>query len=122
MMPVARPRVLVVEDNLLIAMEVQFFVEECGCAAVGPVATLEKALGIAQEDGLAGAILDINLGAERVWPLAETLAARKVPFLLATGYGNGDIPEAFKTRPHLAKPLTLGAIKKGLKGLGVIPP
>ncbi|MPY70532.1 MAG: PAS domain S-box protein [Alphaproteobacteria bacterium] len=60
------PRVLVVEDNLLIALETEFLVEQCGCAVVGPAASVSDALGFAGYTGLDGAVLDINLGREQV--------------------------------------------------------
>lgn len=114
------PLVLIVEDNLLIAMEVEFMAEECGCTVVGPAGSVADALELAEGAELSGAILDINLGgAERAWPVAELLAARGVPFVLATGYGDAEVPAQFKARPVLSKPISQHSLAKVLHDLGV---
>lgn len=115
-----RPRVLIVEDNLLIAMEVEFLAEKCGCAVAGPVGSVGEALQVVRESRLDGAVLDINLGAERVWPVAELLEERAVPFVLATGYDATDVPERFKARPILAKPISLRALTLALREIGTM--
>jgi CheY-like chemotaxis protein len=115
-----RPLILVVEDNVLIAMEVEFMAEQCGCAVAGPAGDVAEALALAEGAGLAGAVLDINLGHERVWPVAEYLEARSVPFVLATGYGDDDVPARFKERPILSKPISRGTLSNALRDLGVL--
>lgn len=97
--------------------------EDCGCAVAGPAGAVSDAMEIIHSaDGaaLAGAVLDVNLGSERVWPVAELLAERSIPFVVATGYGDGDVPPAFKDRPLLAKPISRNALAKALRSLGVI--
>lgn len=118
-----RPLVLVVEDNLLIAMEVEFMAQDCGCDVAGPAADVTDAIEIiqsAQGEALAGAVLDVNLGRERVWPVAALLAERSIPFVVATGYGDGDVPATFRDRPMLAKPISRRALAEALRSLGVI--
>jgi CheY-like chemotaxis protein len=110
--------VLVVEDNLLIAMETEFLVEQCGCAVVGPAASVSDALGFAGYTGLDGAVLDINLGHEQVWPVADVLEARGVPFVFATAYGAADVPERFADRTVLNKPLALVSLREVLIEIG----
>jgi CheY-like chemotaxis protein len=118
-----RPLILIVEDNVLIAMEVEFMAEEFGCAVAGPAGDVRDAMEIihsAEGSGLAGAVLDVNLGSERVWPVAELLAERSVPFVVASGYGDAEVPAAFKDCPRLSKPISRDALAKALRGLGVI--
>lgn len=115
-----RPLVLIVEDNVLIAMEVEFMAEDCGCAVVGPAGDVAEALGIAADAALTGAVLDINLGSERVWPVAEFLDARSIPFVLASGYGGDEVPDRFKTRPILSKPISRGMLVDALREAGIV--
>jgi CheY-like chemotaxis protein len=84
------PRVLVVEDEALLALELETGLRELGCEVVGPARNLAEALRLAaSEPRLAAAVLDVNLGGgELVFPVADALAARGVPYLLATGYGS----------------------------------
>jgi CheY-like chemotaxis protein len=116
-----RPLVLIVEDNVLIAMEVEFMAEDCGCAVAGPAGDVAEALGIAADAALTGAVLDINLGSERVWPVAEFLDARSIPFVLASGYGGDEVPDRFKTRLILSKPISRGTLANALREAGIVP-
>lgn len=116
-----RPRVLVVEDSLLIAMDVKDLAAQCNYAVVGPVSTVEAALTAVHEEPLDAAILDINLGDELVWPVADALAARDVPFVLATGYGAMDVPNRFGRWPRLTKPLSLQRLRDALVRIGTVP-
>jgi len=89
--PPGRPRVLVVEDELLVALELEAMLARLGCQVVGPARTLTEAVRLAAiEPDLAAAVLDVNLDGERVFPVADMLAARGVPILFATGYGGND--------------------------------
>lgn len=114
-------RVLIVEDNLLVAMDEQIMVEQCGCIVLGPVGTVYEALALIAENSLDGAVLDVDLGGERVWPVTDRLEARNVPFVLATGYTREEVPERFRERPMLTKPVTLDALRRMLGRLGLIP-
>jgi CheY-like chemotaxis protein len=115
-----QPLLLIVEDNLLIAMEVEAMAEDCGCAIAGPAGSVSDALEVIEANTLTGAILDVNLGDERVWPVAEKLALRTIPFVLATGYGDAEIPAQFKERPILSKPISRGSLAKALRETGII--
>ena len=81
---------LVVEDEALLALELETGLRELGCEVVGPARNLAEAQRLAEaEPRLAAAVLDVNLGGgELVFPVADALAARGVPYLLATGYGS----------------------------------
>jgi DNA-binding response OmpR family regulator len=87
-------RVLVVEDEMMAASMLELVLGDAGCVVVGPAASVADALALATGGPLDAAILDVNLGGEPVFPLADTLAGRRVPFLFVTGYGvtgvNGD--------------------------------
>ena len=115
-----RSKVLIVEDSLLISMDEQAMVEACGCAVVGPVASVEEALALIGTERLSAAVLDVNLGEDCVWPVAAALDERGVPFVLATGYADPEIPARYRSRPLLAKPLGVAALKGRLEEIGAI--
>lgn len=98
-------RVLVVEDELLVAMEIESLLDRLGCEVVGPVATVREALDAIRERELDGAILDVNLHGEYAYPAAEALLARAVPFVFLSGYtGLPDPPPVLGGVPRLGKP------------------
>ena len=99
-------RVLVVEDSHVVALETQEILTEAGCEVVGPAPTLEGALELARREALDAAILDVDLGGEAVYPVADLLRASGVPFLFASGYDlTGGIPAAHRAAQRLAKPI-----------------
>jgi len=100
-------RVLVVEDELLVAMMLEEFLRGQGCVIVGPVPRVEPALKAAREEPIDAALLDVNLAGERVYPVAKALAERNVPFVFMTGYGRGMLPLEYADRPAVAKPCQL---------------
>lgn len=97
-------RILVVEDDLMIAMLIDDVLKEAGCEVVGPVPRLAPALQAASTERLDGAVLDINLAGELVSPVADRLIERGVPFLFLTGYGWHMLPDRFHARPLVTKP------------------
>jgi CheY-like chemotaxis protein len=98
-------RILVAEDNVLAAMEVEQVLKDCGCEPVGPVATVEQALRLAREERLDGAVLDVNLRDRAVFPVAEELVRRGVRMIFATGYENSyHFPEHLAGCARLRKP------------------
>jgi CheY-like chemotaxis protein len=97
-------RVLLVEDEIMVALLLEDMLAELGHAVIGPVASLGKAVEMAQSEALDVAILDVNLSGKEVYPVADTLAARGVPFIFATGYGNGGLRAAYRHLPTLSKP------------------
>jgi CheY-like chemotaxis protein len=113
-------RILVVEDNILIAMDVEDLIAEQGCTPIGPVSNVADGLAAVRQTDLDGAVLDVNLGTERVWPVAELLEQRRVPFVLVTGDSDAEIPTAFKMRPRLEKPMSPGKLAAALQELGLI--
>ena len=100
-------RVLVVDDEYLVAMHIETNLEDLGCIVVGPVATVEAALAAVKAGGIDGAMLDANLNGKTSSPIATELRARNIPFVVVTGYGNLDlISEALNAAPRLSKPFS----------------
>jgi DNA-binding response OmpR family regulator len=98
-------RVLVVEDSLLVAEVIAETLESHGCDVVGPVSRLQRALPLARDEPLHGALLDVNLAGEFCFPIAAALEARGVPFIFLTGYGDIEaLPPEFQTKPLVGKP------------------
>ena len=97
-------RILVVEDEVLIAMLLETALEDAGCVVVGPFARLDEALEAARRGDFDAALLDVNLGGEKVFPVAELLAARNIPFLLLSGYGDKASPPGHADWPTIGKP------------------
>ena len=97
-------RILLVEDENLIALLLEDMLAELGHSVVGPVARLEKAREMAQREAIDLAILDVNINGEQAYPVAEALAARGIPFIFSTGYGRRSLPPRYRDRPTLPKP------------------
>jgi PAS domain S-box-containing protein len=97
-------RILVVEDEPLIAMDVSDTLVEMGCVVVGPAACLEKAKELIDTAKFDIALLDANLGGHPVDELAAALSRRNIPFAFMTGYSREGLPEAFRNSPMLSKP------------------
>lgn len=100
-------RVLVVEDDAMLAMALEMTLSDLGCEVVGLASCLADAVPLAREAAIDGAILDVNLAGEKVYPVADILAARQIPFVFATGYGSAGLRECDRTRPVLQKPYEL---------------
>jgi PAS domain S-box-containing protein len=98
-------RVLLVEDEALVAMMMRDVLLELGLSVAGPFCTPGEAVAAAHDDGVDAAILDVNLGGELIYPVADTLAARGVPFVFVTGYGAESIDGRFAHVPILQKPI-----------------
>ena len=80
-------RILVVEDEMMAASMLEMVLGDCGCVVVGPVPSVEMGLALAKDGPIDAAILDVNLGGEPVFPIADLLAAKHVPMVFVTGYG-----------------------------------
>ena len=103
--PLEGLRILVAEDNVFAAMEVEQALKDCGCEPVGPVATVDKALRLACDEQLDGAVLDVNLREQPVFPVAEELHRRGVRMIFTTGYETGyTFPESLASCARLRKP------------------
>lgn len=107
-------RALVVEDEGGVALLIESMLEDLGCDVCASVATLAKALVAAQTGPFDFAILDVNLDGELVFPVAEILKGRHLPFVFSTGYGRDGVPEAFREYEVLVKPFTIEELKDKL--------
>jgi len=117
MATLAGRRILVVEDELLVAMTLEDILHSEKCIIVGPFPRLEPALKVARLEPLDAAILDINLAGERVDPIAKALAERNIPFLFTTGYDRSMLPAEHANRPALMKPFRPAQLTDGLLAL-----
>lgn len=113
--------VLVVEDDTLIAVLIEEALQALGCIVIGPVGKLETAMRLAETEALSAAILDVNIRGGRVFPVAEQLRARGIPFALASGYGDWALPDAFRDLPRLTKPFTFPELEAQVRLLCGVP-
>ena len=105
-MAFAGRRVLVVEDEYLVSLATTDLLESVGCVILGPEARLAKAVRLAQSEALDAAVLDIDVAGELVWPVADALLRRGVPFLFLSAYAHQDVvPARFAAAVRLDKPL-----------------
>jgi DNA-binding response OmpR family regulator len=96
-------RVLLVEDESLVAAFAEEILLEAGCEVILAM-SLDKALALAVDQGIDLAVLDVNLGSARSYPIADILRDRAVPFIFATGYGRAGLDEAYRSAPVVQKP------------------
>jgi CheY-like chemotaxis protein len=97
-------RVLVVEDEAMIAAQIEDALINAGCVVVGPASRVAAAFDLLHYGSIDAALLDVNVAEERSYPIADALIAMAVPFAFCTGYEAGGLPERFKDRPVLNKP------------------
>ena len=110
-------RILVVEDDAIVAMLIEAHVTDFGCQVAGPAGNVPDALQVIEQTlAIDAAILDINLGGTRVDPVAVALAAKGIPFLFLTGYGDQPV-DAYPQAPVLGKPFALEQLHKLLHQL-----
>ncbi len=110
-----RARVLIVEDSLPLAMSMREDLEGLGYSVIGPAGTLSRAMRLADHERPAAAVLDVNLGDEKVYPLARKLRDEGVPILLVTGYESADLPGDLRDLPLLNKPIAVNRIEQFLE-------
>jgi len=106
-------RVLIIEDESLIAMHVEDLVGELGCEVIGVAASVPKALALLTKVDFDLALLDVQLGDAPAYPVAAALKERNVPFVFMSGYGQ--IAEAWRDRPALQKPFDLEQARLAMK-------
>ena len=98
-------RVLVVEDEALIAMLVESLLEERGFAIIGPASRIAPALTLAERETFDTAVLDVNLAGEPIFPVADVLARRAIPIVFLTGYGRLGVPDRYRDYAVVEKPI-----------------
>ena len=115
--PFAGERVLLVEDEPILAMSVEDMLGDLGCRVVGPALSIGEAEAFAREAPLDAALLDINMGGTASFSVAEILRERRVPFGFVTGYGRGGVPSHLGDTPVLQKPYTQASLAELLQRL-----
>jgi CheY-like chemotaxis protein len=104
MVPSPPRRILVVEDEAMVALQLKALLESLGHSLVGPAASLEQALALIQSDEIDAALLDLKLADGDSIPAAEVLLKRNIPFAFTTGFGPEALPGQLHAVPWLAKP------------------
>jgi CheY-like chemotaxis protein len=110
-------RILVVEDSPVVAPFTADLLGELGCDVVGPAPNMAAARELLETEKFDGALMDIHIRGERVFPLCDMLAARDVPFVLTSGYADWQIPDKWQDRPRLQKPYTIAQVEQALGSL-----
>lgn len=108
-------RVLVVEDEFMVAALLGDTLNALGCEVVGPAAEVGEALALLEREAIDAAVLDVNIGGEMVFPVADALAARELPFVFATAYGVAGVADRHKSRAVLDKPYHQRALEHALR-------
>ena len=108
-------RVLVVEDEVAISLLLEDMLLDFGCEVVGPAGRVAAATELAKREELDLAVLDVTLAGQPIYPVAEALAARGIPFVFSTGYGSAGIDEPYRDRPVLQKPFAQHELQRVLK-------
>jgi DNA-binding NtrC family response regulator len=114
--------VLILEDEYLLASALQDAVEQMGAMVIGPFSRVQQALQSIDDGHVPDVgLLDVNLGSEYSYPLADLLAERGIPTVLITGYDTSALPEAYRSLSYLRKPFDLASITSALDGLKLKP-
>jgi len=108
-------RVMIVEDEGLLCLMLEDYLNELGCEVVAIASRLSEALHKARRIAMDVAVLDINLAGEMSYPVAELLRARDIPFLFCTGYGAAGLPPGLRDAPLLAKPYRMEQLDQALR-------
>lgn len=109
-------RVLIAEDNIFAAMELEQALVDLGCEPVGPAARVDEAMRLAREENLGGALLDVDLQGELIFAVAAELESRGVPVIFASGYDSDEaFPAPFVGHPRLRKPYGESEVRRVLK-------
>jgi CheY-like chemotaxis protein len=111
-------RVLVVEDEVLVSMVIEDMLAGFGCQVVGPAGSVREALALIDAARIDGALLDVNLGGERLgFRVADALVSRGIPFVFASGYGRSILTRPHLDVPVLSKPFDETMLRQALQGL-----
>jgi CheY-like chemotaxis protein len=107
-------RVLVVEDEMMVSMLIEDMLTDLGCLVIGPASRLDEAFDLARTSDLDCAVLDVNLGGQPIFPLADLLRERGRPYAFATGYGDAGLRDVDRGTPVLQKPFREGDLARVL--------
>ena len=107
-------RILVVEDEAAISLLLEDMLLDFGCEVIGPAARLAVALEAVSKEAIDLAILDVNVAGEPIYPVADALALKSIPFVFSTCYGSAGIKDVYRDRPVLQKPFAQNDLKQKL--------
>lgn len=110
-------RVLLVEDEVIVAMYVEDVLNDLGCEVIEIATSLPQALAAAREDDFDFAVLDINLAGETSFPVADVLRERRIPFLFISGYTSGGVTEQYRNEARLRKPFRAVDLERAIGSL-----
>lgn len=110
-------RVLVVEDEMLVLLNVEDMLADLGCESVSAAATVAQAIALIDAQAFDVAMVDVNLDGTKSYEVADALAARGVPFAFSTGYSGQSLDEGYRDRPVLGKPYRVADLVEILKRL-----
>jgi CheY-like chemotaxis protein len=108
-------RILIVEDEYLVAMSLAEALQDAGSIVLGPVPSVDKAITkIESEPHIDGAVVDVNLGGVLAYPVADLLIARKIPFVFTSGYEDNLLRDRYSQVKNCAKPYLFAAMEEAL--------
>ena len=102
---------MIVEDEWLIAVDLQDALEAAGFAIVGPASTVAQALDIVEREAIDAGLLDLHVGSEPAYPVADALRQRGIPFAFLTGHSRADLRPEYRDEILLAKPVAIGVLR-----------
>ncbi len=109
-------RILVIEDEMTIALLIEDMLEELGHEVVGMAMRLPQAIEMAQTVDIDLAILDVNLDGRMSFAVADLLETRRIPFIFATGYGAAGLARPYNHRPLIKKPFEIHELESAIRG------
>jgi CheY-like chemotaxis protein len=107
-------RMLIVEDEPMVAWVLDDMLNDFGCTVVGTADRIEEALAMIAEEDIDAVVLDVNLRSVMSYPVADQLLARSIPFVFTTGYARTRLLEAYRALPYLLKPYHRSAMRGAL--------
>ena len=110
-------RILLIEDSPVVAPYTVDVLTELGFIVVGTAPNMASARELIDSEEIDGALVDIHIRGERVFPLCELLSAKDIPFVLTSGYADWDMPEKWEDCPRLQKPYTIDQVAEAMKAL-----
>ena len=111
----ATRRILIVEDETMIAMMLEDFLGDLGWIVVGMAGTVDQAIVMARDADIDAALLDVNLNGQHTFAAADILSERRIPFVFATGYGLEGVADRFRGVPTLTKPFHRNELERALR-------
>lgn len=112
-----KKRILIVEDEFIVALAMENALESQNFEVVGPTGTVQKAVGLAEAEDFDAALLDVNLGDQSIAPVAAILKRRSIPFVFISGYGRESLPEDYRDARLLQKPIREDELVAVIQGM-----